>query len=74
MKIKNAEDLKIIKEKGLAKVLPKKIRIAVGMGTCGIGNGAEEVFKAFNAALLKRKIPAYITKVGCFGFCAKEPL
>jgi len=74
MKIKNAEDLKLIKGKGLAKLLPKKIRVAVGMGTCGIGNGAVEVFKAFNKAILKRKIPALLTKVGCFGFCAQEPL
>ncbi|MFA5144492.1 MAG: FAD-dependent oxidoreductase [Candidatus Omnitrophota bacterium] len=74
MKIKNAEDLRIIREKGLAKILPNKPRIAVGMGTCGIGNGAEEVFQAFRAALDKRKVPALLTKVGCFGFCAQEPL
>ena len=74
MILKSAEDLKLIKEKGLAKLLPKGLRIAVGMGTCGIGNGAEELFKAFKVALAKRKIPALLTKVGCFGFCAEEPL
>ncbi len=73
MIIKSAEDLKLIKEKGLAKLLPKAGRIAVGMGTCGIGNGAEELFSAFKHALAKRKIPLVLTKVGCFGFCAQEP-
>ncbi|MEI6831832.1 MAG: FAD-dependent oxidoreductase [Candidatus Omnitrophota bacterium] len=73
MIIKNAEDLKLIREKGLAKLLPKCVRISVGMGTCGIGNGAEELFGAFKVALAKRKIPALLTKVGCFGFCAQEP-
>ncbi|MDD5252511.1 MAG: FAD-dependent oxidoreductase [Candidatus Omnitrophota bacterium] len=74
MIIKSAEDLKLVKEKGLAKLLPKGVRIAVGMGTCGIGNGAEDLFQAFKLSLAKRKIPALLTKVGCFGFCAQEPL
>ena len=74
MKIKNIEDLDKIKQAGLKKILPNKLRIAVGMGTCGLGNGAQEVFQAFTKALAKRKIPALLTKVGCFGFCAQEPL
>jgi len=74
MIIKNAEDLRLIKEKGSAKLLSKCVRIAVGMGTCGIGNGARELFQAFKVALAKRKVPAVLTKVGCFGFCAQEPL
>jgi NADH-quinone oxidoreductase subunit F len=74
MKIKNIEELDKIKEAGLKKILPHKPRIAIGMGTCGLGNGAQEVFLAFTASLAKRKIPALLTKVGCFGFCAQEPL
>jgi len=74
MKINTAEDLKQLKEKALAKILPKKLRIAVGMGTCGLGNGASDVFQAFEQELAKKKLPALLTKVGCFGFCAQEPL
>ncbi len=74
MKIKNLQDLDRIKEAGLKKILPNKIRIAVGMGTCGLGNGASEVFDAFARSFAKHKIPALLTKVGCFGFCAQEPL
>ena len=74
MKILNTEDLDKIKEKGLKKILANKLRIAVGTGTCGLGNGAGEVFQAFAQALAKRKLPALLTKVGCFGFCAQEPL
>ena len=33
-----------VRESGLAKLLPAIPRIAVGMGTCGRGNGAEEVY------------------------------
>ncbi len=74
MKINNIEDLDRIKEAGLKKILPNQPRIAIGMGTCGLGNGAQKVFQAFTKALAKRRIPALLTKVGCFGFCAEEPL
>ena len=74
MKINNIQDLNKIKEEGLQKIFPKITRIAVGMGTCGLGNGAQEIFDSFGKALAKRKIPALLTKVGCFGFCAQEPL
>ena len=38
----------------MAKLLPSRPRIAVGMGTCGAGNGAEGVFHAFADAIDKR--------------------
>lgn len=66
--------LEKMKEQGLKKILPGKPRIAVGMDTCGIGNGAEQIFRAFEKALHSKKINAYLTKTGCFGFCSKEPL
>ena len=74
MKITSLKDLEMIKAAGLKKILPDKPRIAIGMGTCGLGNGAAEVFEAFSKALAKKKVPAFLTKVGCFGFCAQEPL
>ena len=35
-----------VRESGLAKLMPAIPRITVGMGTCGRGNGAEEVYHA----------------------------
>jgi len=75
MRIKTIDELKGIQEKGIRKVQPSCIRIGVGMDTCGIGNGGEEVYKAFEDILKKRKkLKARLVKVGCFGFCAREPL
>ena len=39
-----------VRRAGLAKLLPARTRIAVGMGTCGAGNGAEGVHHAFAQA------------------------
>ncbi|MFH0796195.1 MAG: FAD-dependent oxidoreductase [Candidatus Omnitrophota bacterium] len=71
MKITN---LLNIRETGMKKLQPDKPYIAVGMGTCGIGNGADEVYRAFAEILAKNKPDIILKKAGCFGFCAEEPL
>jgi len=74
MRINNLNQLNQIKEKGLSKLMPVSLRIAIGMDTCGIGNGADDLYKAFGAALRKKRLSARLVKTGCFGFCAREPL
>jgi len=67
-------DMRSLKKKGTSKLFPSRPRIAVGMGTCGIGNGAQEIHDILKKALKKKKIDLYLTQTGCFGFCAREPL
>jgi len=74
MKITDLNTFDTVKQKGLTKFLPDKPRIAVGMGTCGIGNGAKEIYETFKELIDKRNSDIYLTKTGCFGFCAQEPL
>ena len=74
MKIQDLETLNAVRQQGLAKYRPNKPRIAVGMGTCGIGNGAEDVYQAFLSAIEAHGVEAQVTRVGCFGFCAEETL
>jgi len=62
------------REAGLAKLLPTRPRIAIGMGTCGSGNGAEAVLHAFSHTIKQRGLGVHLAPVGCFGFCAEEPL
>ncbi|MGC4068119.1 MAG: (2Fe-2S) ferredoxin domain-containing protein [Polyangiaceae bacterium] len=59
---------------GFAKLLPSVPRIAVGMGTCGTGNGAEATYHAFADIIERRGLSVRLTQTGCFGFCAEEPL
>jgi NADH-quinone oxidoreductase subunit F len=63
-----------VRESGLAKVLPDVSRITVGMGTCGQGNCAEEVYHALNEAIQGSGQNVLLTGVGCFGCCFEEPL
>jgi NADH-quinone oxidoreductase subunit F len=63
-----------VREAGLAKLIPSVPRIAVGMGTCGRGNGAEGLFHAFAEELAQSGTNVVLTNVGCFGACFQEPL
>ncbi len=74
MLIRNLDQLNQVKEKGLRKIMPAEPRIAIGMDTCGIGNGADELYNSFDSILRKKKSKAHLVKTGCFGFCAREPL
>ena len=46
--------------------------IFVGMGTCGLANGAQAVHDALKAECEVRGISATVIPVGCMGYCARE--
>jgi len=48
--------------------------IKVGMSSCGIAAGAEDVFKALVEEARKRNIQIDVRKCGCLGMCSVEPL
>jgi NADH-quinone oxidoreductase subunit F len=73
-RIRDLSTFNAVRSAGLAKLQPTRPRVAVGMGTCGSGNGAEGVFHAFADAITKRGIDIHLVRTGCFGFCAEEPL
>jgi NADH-quinone oxidoreductase subunit F len=74
MRITDIGSFASVREAGLAKLLPSRPRIAVGMGTCGSGNGAEAVYHAFASEIDSGGLDIQLAPVGCFGYCAEEPL
>ncbi len=51
------------------------VRIAVGMGTCGIAAGAREVFRAFEEAIQSNALQdVTLIATGCIGLCKHEPI
>jgi NADP-reducing hydrogenase subunit HndB len=48
--------------------------IKVGMSSCGIAAGAEEIFNFFIEEAKKRNLQIEIKKSGCVGACYAEPL
>ena len=52
-----------------------KIRVVVGMATCGIAAGARPVLGAFVDEVAKRGLNnVTVTQTGCIGICKYEPV
>lgn len=48
--------------------------IKVGMSTCGIAAGAQEVFDALVKEVGHRDLSVEVRRTGCVGMCHSEPL
>jgi (2Fe-2S) ferredoxin len=74
MKITSLEQLKQIKEQGLALTYPDKVKVMVGMATCGISSGADKVYRALQQKITELGLDVALEITGCIGFCQREPL
>ena len=59
---------------GEESLYPQEATIAIGMGTCGVGSGADVLYRRFGEEIERRKLPIQLRSVGCFGACSEEPL
>jgi NADH-quinone oxidoreductase subunit F len=67
-------DLGAMRAAGLERIKPDHPFVSVGMGTCGIGNGADALFEALGREAAAKRANVAVRRVGCFGFCSAEPL
>ncbi|MCR4436396.1 MAG: (2Fe-2S) ferredoxin domain-containing protein [Clostridiales bacterium] len=77
--MKTITELEEIRKRTLEKIKPgtnsNRLRILVGMATCGIAAGARPVMNAFIEELKKRNISdVTVTMTGCIGACRLEPI
>ncbi|VBB45808.1 conserved hypothetical protein [uncultured Paludibacter sp.] len=66
--------LEILQKQNIERILPPIPMLMVGMGTCGIGNGADVVYAQFQKQISETKFDCKLKQTGCFGFCAEEPI
>jgi NADH-quinone oxidoreductase subunit F len=70
--------------RGLERIKPRSPMITIGMGTCGLGNGAALVLAAIEKAIPEEfaasggtgdaSAKPLVRQVGCFGWCSAEPV
>jgi NADH:ubiquinone oxidoreductase subunit F (NADH-binding)/(2Fe-2S) ferredoxin len=73
-KISSRKELDQKKEQGLNKLYPDKIKISVGMASCGLAAGAGKVFEKLQQSIERNKLDVVLSPSGCLGFCRMEPL
>ncbi|MFZ2087015.1 MAG: NADH-quinone oxidoreductase subunit NuoF [Desulfobaccales bacterium] len=74
MKVRSLEGLEDLKKEGLALIYPDKVKVMVGMATCGISAGADKVYETLQAKIAELGLDVALEKTGCIGFCQREPL
>ena len=78
--MKSLRELQAIRNKMKASVNTRdgaegKMRILVGMATCGIAAGARPILNKFVDEIAKRNIHnVKVTQTGCIGICQYEPV
>ena len=73
-KIRSRSDLERIRKRMLPG-LEKGARIVVGLGTCGLAAGAQQVYDAMEAELKKEGLTdVALEATGCVGICQFEPV
>ena len=79
--MKSIEELMAIRDKtsknmtGREDTGDSKIRVVVGMATCGIAAGARPVLNAFVDEIAKRDVKGVsVQQTGCIGMCQYEPI
>ena len=50
------------------------IRFSVGVGTCGLANGAAEVYESLKDEVEKQGLNFHVRPTGCVGLCEMEPI
>ncbi len=78
-KIRSLDDRRKIKEKTgdltSARSEVDKVKVIIGMGTCGIAAGAREIMNAVLKELEVRNLHnVAVETTGCIGMCQQEPL
>ena len=72
-RINKPEELEALREKLKQDRDKDRVRIRICMTGCR-AHGAEEILKAFQEEVGKRKLDAEIVSTGCHGFCAQAPV
>jgi NADH:ubiquinone oxidoreductase subunit F (NADH-binding)/(2Fe-2S) ferredoxin len=73
-KISSKKELDQKKKQGQHKLYPDKVKISVGMASCGLAAGAGKVFEKLQQSIDKNKLDVVLSSSGCLGFCRMEPL
>lgn len=56
------------------RLKPKRYKVVVGLGSCGIAAGGQKVRSALQDTIDRAHAPVELTETGCVGMCYREPL
>ena len=74
MRIHSQAGLENAGRAGLESLYPNRMKVMVGMSSCGLAAGAQDVYDAVVKSAAAHKLDAVVCRNGCIGYCEEEPL
>jgi NADH:ubiquinone oxidoreductase subunit F (NADH-binding)/(2Fe-2S) ferredoxin/Pyruvate/2-oxoacid:ferredoxin oxidoreductase delta subunit len=74
VRVHTRSDLETLRADGLSTLHPPRLKISVGMATCGLATGAAAVYDALREEATARGLDLMLVTTGCLGYCQQEPL
>lgn len=71
-RIKGKRELDSYKKSGWASLYPEKIKITVGLASCGLASGSAAIYDSFNEKTGENN-DILLSHSGCIGMCHNEP-
>ncbi len=72
--IHTIQDYRNTQAVGRRTLYPDRLKILIGSASCGVAVGARDVETAAINTVKKFRLDAVVSRTGCIGFCAQEPL
>jgi len=72
--VRTIQDLQEVAEIGRRRLYPERVKLKVGLGTCGVAAGARETYQALVAQVKEKGLDVEVSRTACIGFCQREPL
>ncbi len=72
--IESVEKLVKVRASAQTSFYPEKVKISVGVGTCGLANGAGDILASIKDEISRLGLDVTVRGTGCVGFCEMEPI
>jgi len=72
--IRTIEDLRSAAQVGLRRLYPGRVKIKVGLATCGLAAGAGELYDSLSERVRREGLDVVVAPTACMGLCQREPL
>jgi len=72
--IKTLPELEDVARIGLRHLYPERVKLKVGLGTCGLAAGASDLYRHLSKLVKEQDLDIELSRTACIGLCQREPL
>ena len=74
LRVRTLNDLEEMAREGRRRLYPDRVKIKVGLATCGVAAGADELHRELVRLVEQKGLDVEVARTACIGLCQREPL